>query len=66
MQKGIITSSNKKDLKYEAATVNSIFCVQLGASYNDTKREVLIGCIFKNLNHKAQKKRQGFFRLILK
>lgn len=57
---GIITSSNKKDLKYEAATVSPIFCVQLGASYNDTKGEDLIGCIFKNLNHKAQKKKTRF------
>lgn len=46
---GVITSSNKKDLKYEAATITSISWVQLSASYNDTKGEVLIGYIFLKL-----------------
>lgn len=44
----IISSLNKKDLKYETAILPHISRVQLKSSYNDTKGVLILYIFFKN------------------
>lgn len=63
---GVMTSSNKKVLKYEAATITSISYVQFSGHLTMMQREkFLFNIFFKTLTIKL-KEIQGFLRLILK